>query len=114
MGTAKVRMQVGKVWVEVDAMSVKEAFQALSDYAEPFRETTCGLCQGTDVVPNFRESKEGYAFYEMQCSSCGARLEFGQTKEGGRLFPRRKDKEGNPLGSNGWYQWQATQPDTGW
>ena len=108
MTNAKVRVQVGKAWIEVDANGVKEAIQALSEYSEVFQELTCGLCQGNNVVPNHRQAK-GYDFYEMRCLTCGARLSFGQTKEGGRLFPKRNDKDGNEIGARGWHQWESTQ-----
>ena len=109
---AKLRVQVGKTWVEVDCVSVKDGIQELSQYMEVFVEGMCGVCQSTDVIPNHRTAK-GYDFYEMKCLGCGATLSFGQTKEGGRLFPRRRDQEGNELGKQGWHQYQATQADGG-
>ena len=40
---------------------------------------------------------------------CGAKLAFGVMKKGGRLFPKRKDKENNWLPNGGWVKWN---PDT--
>ena len=109
---AKVRMQVGRVWVEVDAGSVKDAIRGISDYAEFFSHTTCGMCGDQNARPSHREAK-GYDFYEMECLSCGAVLSFGQTKEGGRLFPKRKNADGYEIGKDGWHQYQGTQTDGG-
>lgn len=107
-----VRYPVGKAWVTVECDTVKDAIKVISEYAEVFCEGECGLCQGTDVAPLHRTSK-GYDFYEIECLSCGARLSFGQTKEGGRLYPKRKDKDGVEIGKHGWHQYQYTQPDSG-
>lgn len=114
MPNAKVRMQVGKVWVEVDAMSAKEAIEALSEYGEVFVNGQCGICKCEDVLPRHRRvqaSGKTYDFHEMVCMSCGAKLSFGQTLADHKLFPRRRDEKGNELGHDGWYQYQATQPD---
>jgi len=111
---AKVRMQLGKTWVEVECMSVKEAIEEMSDYAEVFTNSQCGICKGEDVLPRHRKvqsSGKTYDFYEMVCLSCGATLTFGQTLADHKLFPRRRDAKGNELGHDGWHQYQATQPD---
>lgn len=101
-------MQVGRAWIEVESGGVKDAIQGLSEYAEVFAETVCGLCKSDQVAPSHRTA-QGYDFYEMACLGCGAKLSFGQTREGGRLFAKRKDKDGREIGKNGWHQWQATQ-----
>ena len=77
---------------------------------EVFRETTCGLCGSEQVAPSHRVAK-GYDFYSMDCLGCGATLSFGQTREGERLFPKRRDKEGNEVGKSGWHQYQHTQQE---
>lgn len=105
-----VQFPVGKAVITVDAKTVKEAIKAFSEYAEVFSETICGACESTEVVPLHRLSK-GYDFYEMHCMACGARLSFGQTKEGERLFPKRKDKDGNEFENDGWRKYQYSQQD---
>ena len=110
---AKVRLKVGEAWVEVDAVSVKDAIQEISDYVEVFGEGTCGLCQSPEIVPRHRRHQD-FDFYEMACLACGATLSYGQTKEGGRLFPKRKDRDGNEIGKQGWHQYQATQQGGDW
>ena len=104
--STKVRMQIGKTWLEVDSESAKEAVRELSEYAEVFSETKCGECGSQDVRPTFRQAK-GYDFYEMTCLACGAKLGFGQTKDGNRLFPKRKDQDGGPIGKDGWHRYES-------
>ena len=106
--SAKVRMQIGKVWLETDSMSAKDAISALSEYAEVFSQTTCGECQSDNVRPSHRQA-QGYDFYEMLCLACGARLQFGQRRDGGCLFPKRKDTDGNWLPNGGWSKYQPKQ-----
>ena len=90
MSSAKVRTKIGETWIEVDCMSVKDAVQAISEYAEFFAEGECGLCKSRAVSPGHRRTKEGWNYYSMECLDCGARLDFGQTQEGERLFPKRR------------------------
>ena len=114
MGT-KVRMQVGgKTWLEVEVGSVKDALKELSDYAEVFSETTCGSCGSQEVRPLVRTAR-GYEFYEVACLACNAKLSFGQTREGDKLFPKRRDQNGDEIGKNGWHQYEKSheQPQTG-
>ncbi len=118
MTNAKVRVQIGKTWIEIDASSVKEAIIGLAEYSEVFSQAECGLCQSHEIAPMHR-SAQGYDFYEMGCLSCGAKLGFGQTREGGRLFPKRKDQDGNVIGVNGWHKYQPNRDsdsggDSGW
>jgi transposase-like protein len=105
----KVRMQVGRTWLEVDATNVKEAIRELSEYASVFGETTCGLCGSQRIQPSHRTAK-GYEFYSWVCADCNAQLSYGQTKEGGRLFAKRRDQNGDEVGKNGWHQYSARQP----
>lgn len=109
--SVRVRYPVGRAWLDVEAVSVKEAIKELSEFVEVLGEAKCGLCESDWVQPRHRLAR-GYDFYEMACLSCGARLSFGQTREGGRLFPKRKDTDGNEIGKSGWYQWEATQQDS--
>ena len=106
MTKAKVRVQAGKAWIEVEASNVKEAMQGIGEYAEVFKEDTCQCCQSTNVIPIHRNA-QGYDFYEMVCCDCGAKLSYGQTREGGRLFPKRSDKDGNYLPNMGWHKYSG-------
>jgi hypothetical protein len=111
MGSAKVRMQVNKVWIEVESMSVKDAVQGIAEYSDFFGEGPCGMCGSDDVAPEYRvgKSRDGdeYPFYSLVCRSCGAKLDFGQRRDGTGLFPKRKDNDDNLLPANGWRQWET-------
>lgn len=108
-----VRYPVGRIWLEVEAESVKEAIRDLSEFVEVFGESTCGACGSDQVQPRHRSAK-GYDFYEIACLSCRATLSFGQTREGGRLFAKRRDQDGREIGQNGWYVYQPQQTDDSW
>lgn len=110
--SVRIRYPVGRCWLDVEAVSVKEAIKELSEFLDVLGESQCGLCGSEHVQPRHRLAK-GYDFFEMFCLACGARLDFGQTREGDHLFPKRKDQDGNWIGKNGWYQWEATQADSG-
>ena len=75
----KINYKAGRINVELEGDTQKDLFSQLSSFQEVFDEDTCG--------------------------KCGGRLEFGQVKKGGGLFPRRKDKEGSWLPDNGWVKW---------
>tara|TARA_Y100000310_G_C20481014_1_gene714680 strand:- start:332 stop:667 length:336 start_codon:yes stop_codon:yes gene_type:complete len=94
----------GRISVELEAETQRDAFQQLSDFQEIFDEVSCGKCASENLRFVVRTVDENQ-FYEIRCLDCGARLEFGSMKQGGRLFPRRKDKEGNWLPDNGWVKW---------
>ena len=58
MATTKVRVQCGRIWLEVDAQDVKEAFRSLSNFIEAFSETTCGACGAVEVNPVHRRKDD--------------------------------------------------------
>ena len=118
--SVRVSMVMGSAKVEVEAPDAKEAVKELSSYIDFFGESTCGLCQSTDVVPRHRVA-QGYDFYEMVCRACGAKLSFGQTREDNKLFPKRKDNQGNWMDNKGWHKFERQQsqqsqpdPNEGW
>ena len=96
----KASMIFGGMTVTAEGDS-KECFTELASAAEVFGQHVCGACGSEQTVPVVREL-DGNTYYEMKCNSCGCTLGFGQTKVGGRLFPRRKDKAGNWLANRGW------------
>ena len=109
----RIRYQVGKAWLDVEAESVKEALKDISEFSEIFGETVCAACGRDNAQPRHRVAK-GYDFYEVACLSCGAVLSFGQAKEGGRLFPKRRDTDGSQLENNGWYIYRRQQSSDDW
>jgi len=91
---------------QVEGSSQKEIFKAISDFQEIFEHEACGNCGSVETVFQVR-SVDGNDFYQKSCTSCRAALSYGQTKVGDRLFPKRKDKDGNwDNTSRGWYVYQ--------
>jgi|TARA_Y100000401_G_scaffold110320_1_gene107436 DNA-directed RNA polymerase subunit RPC12/RpoP len=96
----------GKISVEIEFETQIELFQKLSNFQEIFEETKCGKC-GSDNIKFQVRNVDDNLYYELRCVDCGAKLAFGVMKKGGRLFPKRKDKEGNWLPDNGWVKWNS-------
>jgi len=96
----KARMVFGSVQIEAEG-DTKSCFAELASAAEVFGQSTCGACGSELVAPVMREV-DGNTYYEMRCQSCGSTLAFGQRKQGGALFPRRKDKNDTWLPHRGW------------
>ena len=94
----------GRVSVELEAETQRDAFQQLSDFQEIFDETVCGKCASENLRFVVRTVDDNQ-FYEIRCMDCGARLEFGSMKQGGKLFPRGRIRKvtGYPItgGSSG-------------
>lgn len=103
----KATMQFGEIRIEAEG-DVKEVFTELSQASEVFSQTECGNCGSHDVVPCVRDH-DGNTYYEMQCRKCGCTLGFGQRKADGKLYPRRKGKDGQWLQNNGWQDWKTAR-----
>lgn len=103
----KARMNLGSVVIESEGTE-KEVFSELARAAEVFGHTLCKACESTNVRPQVREV-DGNTYYEMHCNDCHAALSFGQTKQGGKLFPRRK-KDEQWLANGGWVTRQQAAP----
>ena len=101
----KVRYKGQMFDVEVEGKDTKDCFGQLATAIEVFANTHCGSCGAPGAVPVVRE-RDGNQYHEMRCKNCGAVLAFGQKKDGGALFPKKKDKEGNWLDNNGWTKFQ--------
>lgn len=103
----KIRYQSkNRLWFEWDASTHKEAFETVARVQEVFDIAHCGRCQSTDIRFVVREN-DGYKFYELRCNNCRAKLEFGQSREGGGLFPKRKDEDGQYRDHDGWFIYQS-------
>lgn len=89
-----------------------EAFKVLSGIHEVFGVQECGVCQAS-VYPRVRVVEDN-AYHEMVCSNykCKATLAYGQTKKGGFLFPKRRDKDGKWIPNNGFTRWVPGTEDT--
>ena len=102
----KISYNAGKISVELEGDTQKDLFAQLSAFQEVFDESACGKCGSTNLRFVTREV-DGNSYYEIRCLDCGARLEFGQSQQGGGLFPRRKSKEGEWLPDGGWVKWNS-------
>ena len=81
-------------------------FKELAAFEEVFANTNCGKCGSENLQFVVRENA-GNEYYEIRCKDCGARLAFGLNRQGGGMFPKRRDKEGNWLPDNGWTKWNS-------
>lgn len=100
---------------QIEGASPKAVWEELADIEEIFdTEHTCGLCGSTDLK-HVRREVQGNDFFELRCNGtkpengnrCGARFDFGQSKDKVTLFPKRKDKDGNWMPNGGWYRYSA-------
>jgi len=100
----------GRLSIELEASTHVELVQQLSSFSEVFEEDVCKKCKSTNLRWNIRKSKDAkgkeYSYHELICKDCGAKLPFGvRDDDTYRLFPKRKDKEGNVRGKWGWVKW---------
>ncbi len=107
-----------KLTLKVDGTTQKELFEKVAEvekWSEVFGIEKCGVCGCKNIKLQTREAADKkkqtkmYTFYELVCQGytkdkerCYAKLQFGQHSEGGTLFPKRKDDDGNYLPNGGW------------
>jgi hypothetical protein len=97
----------GRLTIEVEGADVKAVFEGVAQAQEIFdAQHQCGCCKSKYIRYGFRQV-DSYKFYELRCNSCGAAFSFGQKKEGGALFPKRKDEDNNPLPDHGWLKYEG-------
>ena len=92
---------------EIDGDGPKKIFRELAAIQEVFdSERRCGVCQSEGIRYQFRQVDK-FDFFELVCRApgCRARFAFGQAKEGGALFPKRKDEDGNWIPNGGWVKY---------
>jgi len=94
----------GRISAELEGDSQRDLFAQIGKFQEVFEEDACSKC-GHDHVRFVVRTVDDNQYYELRCSNCGARLSFGANKQGGGLFPRRKDSDGSWLPDNGWVKW---------
>lgn len=94
----------GRMAIKASGNTPKEVFGNMASLVEVLDAAdVCGKCGDTGIVPKVRTiDKDSY--YELACTNlkCRATLSFGQTREGGLLFAKRKDKDDNWLPNDGW------------
>ncbi len=104
---AQYKTRDGRLVFKVDAENQKEIFKQIAFTQEVFEaESECGCCHSKEIRFRVR-TVDKHDFYELACGPCGARFEFGQHKNGGSLFPKRRAEDGTLLPSRGWAKWEA-------
>ena len=103
---AHYRTASGRITFELEGSNAKELFRAIAEVQDVFEaDAACGCCASPKIVFRVRVN-DGNEFYELHCQQCFADLSFGQRRDGGRLFVKRRDTDGKPLPNNGWSVWQ--------
>ncbi len=102
---AQYKTRNGRLTLEIEGDSEKALFKGVAKLQEIFdSDQRCGCCRKSNL--HFRvRTVEDHDFFEVACGDCGARLSFGQHKDGKGLFPKRKDEDGKPLPNRGWTVW---------
>jgi hypothetical protein len=109
---AHFRSKNGRLVVEVEGATIKDLFVQLANIQDIFEaEEECGLC-GSNSIRMVTRENDGNKYHELRCLDCGAQFSFGQRKQGGDLFPRRKDKDGNWLSDRGWSKYSKAKEFT--
>lgn len=107
---AQYKTRSGRLVVKVEGQLFSAIIRGISEVEEVLRNDKCGCCESVNVRPNYRRSGN-YDFYEMLCQDCGAALGLGVRQSDQRLFPRRKDEDGNLLPNGGWKKWQGSRQE---
>ena len=109
---AHYRTRNGQLTFEVgnENAGVKDLFKQISELQEVFEaETVCGCCKGSNLKFLHRKIDK-FDYYEIGCTDCFASFKFGQSQEGGRLFPKRKGEDGKTLSNHGWAKYEKKEP----
>jgi len=94
---------------ELAGEDAKALFRQIAEVQEVFAaEAKCGLC-GSLAIGYSHRHIDDYDYYELRCLDCRADFKFGQTKQGGRLFPKRTDDDRRPLPNGGWSRYEPGQ-----
>ncbi len=104
---AHYRAFQGRLVIKVEGSTIKELFEQIGPIAEVLDgDDCCGKCASPHIYPRAREAK-GFTYYELVCSDCSAKLSFGQHKDGGSLWAKRVDDQGNRMDHRGWAVYHA-------
>ncbi len=107
----KATLTINQLLFELEASSGKDLFQQVAEIQEIFEaETKCGACESEDIRYGYREV-DTYKYYELHCRNCDAQFKFGQKKQGGQLFPKRRSEDGGALPNGGWSKYQPNAND---
>lgn len=99
---AHFKSRTGRLVIEVEGGTIKELFGQIAEVQETLdADSQCGAC-GSQEIKFRKRVVQKYEYYELQCEACSARLAFGQLREGGGLFPKRRTEKGADLPNRGW------------
>lgn len=103
----------GRTKITGEAQNIKDAVKAMSQIQLVFEGNVCGQCSAVAFLEH--RIAQGYEFYAKRCSNpeCNAQLDLGQHREGGTLFVKLRDDQGNVIGRNGWYIYQHESKPAG-
>ena len=107
---AQYKTRSGQLIVKIEGRLFLDIIRGISEVEEILRNDKCGCCESINVRPSHRKSGN-YDFYEMLCEDCGAALALGVRQADQKLFPRRKDEDGNFLANGGWKKWQGSRQE---
>jgi hypothetical protein len=109
--TAKLTLLSGRLLVEASSTDVKTLFREVGLMAEIFEaDDHCRSCGSESIRPACR-TIDGFEYFSLHCSACGAELSFGQRKDGTGLYPKRKTDDGTLLPDGGWKRYQQRAID---
>lgn len=108
----RVKLGTRNLGFELEGEDLKQLFEKVAEIQELFSDDVCGACGSENTILRVRTVDDN-KYYEMVCceQGCRATKAFGQMKKGGKLFPKRKDKEGGWLPNNGWVKFSRTRDD---
>ncbi len=115
-----------RVFIEATGETHTALFEQAAALQEVFAAyDKCGRCNSENLRFVVRMDNEQNKYYELHCQAqgCRSRLSFGQNKEGGTLYPRRKETKkkavmggkleaGAWLPHNGWIKWNKDKQES--
>lgn len=99
---AHYRIKGNRITFEVEGGTQKELFKEIAQLEDVFgADDKCGKCESDKIRFNVRKPGSN-EYYELTCTNCHARLQFGQHKQGETLYPKLRDENGEELSHRGW------------
>ncbi len=104
---AQYKTRSGRLVIKLVAEDVKRLFRELGAVQDAFdSEVECGCCNSVEIRYRVRDV-DSNEYYELYCTNCGAKFEFGQHKKGQTLFPKTSAADGKKLPNRGWAKWSG-------
>lgn len=103
----------GRMTVKLEGDTQAELWRQLAAFQEVFENTLTKYGkESTDLTFVVRKNSDDDEYFELRYSGSdkelfGVKKHFGQTKKGGFLFPKVKDKDNNYLPDSGWVKWNS-------